>query len=195
MGQFPMDKEWLPLTLVLGVAGAAVVTASLWPDGNEKPPLPKTLCHGALSRETAELIDDGKGGEVSAEEWESPGGGDLKVFKGCGVMRANPDSDYRRGIFNLITADARHDSGPRKDSVPLGPGFNGWALPDQAEATLPAGCAARMGSPAPYMTVRLIAPLQEEKKGLVDRDTAIRNSATVVRETATNLAKRYGCAA
>ncbi|MFJ2584257.1 hypothetical protein [Streptomyces sp. NPDC087538] len=190
-----MDKKWLPLTVVLGAAGVAAVTASLWPDSKEKPPLPQTLCHGALSRQTAELIDDGKGGEVSTEEWESPGKGDLKVFKGCGVMRANPDSDYRRGTFNLIIADARYDSGPRKNSVPLGPGFTGWALPEEAEAVLPAGCAARTGSTARYITVTLIAPSQAEEKGLVDRDTALRNSAAVVREAATNLVKRYGCAA
>ncbi|MFD8207602.1 hypothetical protein ACFV2S_14595 [Streptomyces sp. NPDC059695] len=189
-----MDKKWLPLTLVLGAAGVAVVTASLWPDGG-RPPLPQTLCHGALSRQTAELIDDGKGGEVSAEEWDSPSGGELKVFKGCGVMRANAGSDYPRGVFNLIIADERHDSGPRKDSVPLGPGFKGWALPEEAEATLPAGCAARMGSTAPYMTVTLKAPSQEEEKGLVDRSTALRNSAAVVREAAVNLAKKYGCEA
>ncbi|MFE0640743.1 hypothetical protein ACFW2Y_03825 [Streptomyces sp. NPDC058877] len=192
-----MDKKWLPLTVVLGVAGVAVVTASLWPDG-EKPPLPQTLCHGALSRQTAELIDDGKGGEVSTEEWESPGKGDLKVFKGCGVMRANPDNDYSRGTFNLIIQDELHDSGPRKDSVPLGPGFKGWVRPDEAEAVLPAGCAARMGSTAPYIVVTLIRPSkkeEEEEKKLVDRDTAIRNNAAVVREAAVNIAKKYGCEA
>lgn len=187
-----MDKKWLPLTVVLGVAGVAVVTASLWPD-EEKPPLPQTLCHGALSRQTAELIDDGKGGEVSAEEWESPGQGRLKVFKGCSVLRANPDNDHPRGSFNLIVQDELHDSGPRKDSVPLGPGFKGWVLPDQAKAVLPAGCAARMGSPSPYITVELIAPSQATEKKLVDRDTALRNSATVIKEAARNLARKAGC--
>ncbi|MGY3676944.1 hypothetical protein [Streptomyces sp. TE33382] len=51
-----------------------------------------------------------------------------------------------------------------------------------------------MGSTAPYITVTLIIPSQEEEKRLVDRNTAIRNSATVVREAAANLAKKYGCA-
>ncbi|MFE5594966.1 hypothetical protein [Streptomyces sp. NPDC056549] len=189
-----MDKKWLPLTVVLGVAGVAVVTASFWPD-KDAPPLPQTLCYGALSRQTAELIDDGKGGEVSAEEWESPGKGDLKVFKGCGVMRANPDSECPRGIFNLIIADDLHDSGPRKGSVPLGRGFKGWALPEEAEAVLPDDCAARMGATAPYMTVTLKAPSQKKEKGLVDPDTATRSSAAVVREAAANLAKKYGCEA
>ncbi|MEV6164322.1 hypothetical protein AB0L71_20765 [Streptomyces sp. NPDC052052] len=190
-----MDKKWLPLTVVLGVAGVAVVTASLWPDGEEKPPLPQTLCHGALSRQTAELIDDSKGGEVSAEEWESKGKGtDYAVFKGCSVQRANPDSDYPRGIYQLIIEDTRSAPGHKKDSVALGPGFTGWALPDQAEVTLPTGCAALMGSTAPYITVSLSAPSQAEKKGLVDRESAIRNSATVMREAATNLVKQYGCA-
>ncbi|MFG3344300.1 hypothetical protein ACGF1Z_04445 [Streptomyces sp. NPDC048018] len=192
-----MDKEWLPLTVVLGVAGVAVVTASLWPD-EEKPPLPQTLCYGALSRQTAELIDDGKGGEVSTEEWESPGKGDTAVFKACQVLRANPDNDYPRGIFQLILADERYDSGPRKNSVPLGPGLKGWVRPDEAEATLPTGCAARMGSTAPYTTVTLTRPSkkeEEEEKKTVDRDTAIRNNATVVREAAVNLAEKYGCEA
>jgi hypothetical protein len=191
-----MEKKWLPLTIALGAAGVAVVTASFWPDGEEKPPLPQTLCHGALTRETAELIDDGKGGEASAEEWESKGkGADYAVFKACNVQRANPDNDYSRGIYNLIIEDTRSAPGRKKDSVPLGPGFTGWALPDQAEVTLPAGCAARMGSTAPYITVSLSAPSQAERKGLVARDTAIRNSATVVREAAANLVKQYDCAA
>ncbi|XUM01532.1 hypothetical protein ACQ86F_33475 [Streptomyces venezuelae ATCC 10712] len=106
-----------------------------------------------------------------------------------------PGQRVPRGIFQLIVADQRHDSGPRKDSVPLGPGFKGWALPEEAEATLPAGCAARLGSTAPYLTVTLKAPSQEEEKGLVDRNTALRNSAAVVREAAAHLAKKYGCEA
>ncbi|MEU9858738.1 hypothetical protein [Streptomyces sp. NPDC047974] len=190
-----MDKKWLPLTVVLGVAGTAVVTASLWPE-KEKPPLPQTLCHGALSRQTAERIGDAKGGVVIAEEWVSPGKGDTAVFKGCAVVRANPDSDDRREIFKLVITDERHDPGSRKDSVPLGPGFKGWALPEEAKAWLPTGCAARMGSTAPYLTVSFIAPSrkgEEQKKDLVDRDTAIRNSAAIVREAATNLARLAGC--
>ena len=194
-----MDRKWLPLTIVLGAAGVAVVTGSFWPD-DEKPPLPQTLCHGALSRQTAELIDDGKGGEVSTEEWERKGKStDYAVFKGCQVLRANADSDYPRGVSTLIIEDNRNDPHYQpKNSVPLGPGFTGWALPDKAEANLPAGCAARMGSTAPNITVTLMAPSkegEEEEKDVVDRNTAIRNSAAVVREAATNLAKKYRCAA
>lgn len=194
-----MDKKWLPLTIVLSVAGVAVVTASFWPD-EEKPPLPQTLCHGALSRQTAELIDDGKGGEVSADEWESKGKStDYAVFKACSVMRANPDNDYPRGIYKLVIEDNRNDPGYKpKDTIPLGPGFTGWVLPDKAETNLPAGCAARMGSTAPYITVTLIAPSkkgEEQEKDLVDRDTAIRNNAAVVREAAAKLAKKYDCEA
>ncbi|MEU6170104.1 hypothetical protein [Streptomyces tanashiensis] len=188
-----MNKKWLPLTVVLGAAGLAVVTASIWPDGEEKPPLPQTLCHGALSRQTAELIDDGAGGEVSAEEWERKGKGEHAVFKGCQVQRANPDSDSPRGIYQLIIEDTRSAPARKKDSVPLGPGLTGWALPDKAEATLPTGCAARMGSTAPYITVTLSAPSQSEKKGRVDRETAIRHSVALVSEAATNLARNTGC--
>lgn len=161
-----MNKKWLPLTIVLGAAGVAVVTASLWPDGEEKPPLPQTLCHGALSRQTAELIDDGKEGEVSTEEWESKGKStDHAVFKGCQVLRANADSNYPRGVYTLIIEDNRNDPHYKpKNSVPLGPGFTGWALPDKAEANLPADCAARMGSTAPNITVTLMAPSKKGKR-------------------------------
>ncbi|MFD4027319.1 hypothetical protein ACFWRV_27990 [Streptomyces sp. NPDC058576] len=195
-----MDKKWLPLTVVLGVAGVAVVTASVWPDGDE-PPLPQSLCHGALSRETAELIDDGKGGDVSANEAESKGKTtDYAVFRSCSVLRANADDDPR-GVYQLLVQDTRSDSGRKNDSVPLGPGFTGWALPDRAQVTLPADCAARMGSTAPYITASLSVPSQDEERlerrgeeKPVDADTATRNNATVMREVATRLAQRYDCA-
>lgn len=152
-------------------------------------------------RQTAELFDDGKEGEVSTEEWESKGKStDHAVFKGCQVLRANADSNYPRGVYTLIIEDNRNDPHYKpKNSVPLGPGFTGWALPDKAEANLPADCAARMGSTAPNITVTLMAPSkkgEEEEKDLVDRDApAIRNNAAVVQEAATKLAKKYGCAA
>ncbi|MFE6986029.1 hypothetical protein [Streptomyces griseus] len=199
-----MDRKWLPLTVTLGVAGVAVVTASVWPDNVEKPPLPQSLCHGALSRETAELIDDGQGGEVSTDEWESKGKTtDYAVFKGCRVLRANPydDNDNPRGVYKLVIADTRSGPYNKKGSVPLGPGFAGWALPDEAEVTLPAGCAARMGSTAPYIEVSLDVPSQDEenlarlkRKRPVDADTATRNNATVMLEVATRLTERYDCA-
>ncbi|MER7696974.1 hypothetical protein [Streptomyces sp. NPDC096095] len=199
-----MDKKWLPLTITLGAAGVAVVTASVWPDNVEKPPLPQSLCHGALSRETAELIDDGQGGEISTDEWESKGKTtDYAVFRGCRVLRANPHdgNDNPRGVYKLVIADTRSGPYNKKGSVPLGPGFTGWARPDLAEVTLPAGCAAGMGSTAPYIKVRLDVPSQDEEnlarleeKRPVDADIALRINATVMREVATRLAKRYECA-
>ncbi|MFJ1861958.1 hypothetical protein ACIOHA_32215 [Streptomyces anulatus] len=197
-----MDKKWLPLTVVLGVAGVAVVTASVWPDDKEEPPLPQSLCHGALSRETAGLIDDGKGGEVSTEEWESKGKSSDYVFKACSVLRANSDNDYPRGVYKLLITDTRSAPYAKKGSVPLGPGFTGWALPHKAEVTLPAGCAAGMGSNSPYISVSLEVPSQDEEsvawqkaeKDRVDPDTALRNNVTVMREVATRLAERYDCA-
>ncbi|WP_406411918.1 hypothetical protein OG923_23775 [Streptomyces halstedii] len=197
-----MDKKWLPLAITLGVAGVAVVTASLWPDHEEKPPLSQSLCHGALSRKTAELIDDGQGGEVSTEEWESKGKSTDYVFKACSVQRADPDSDYPRSVYKLIIEDTPSPPGRKKGSVPLGPGFTGWALPDEATVTLPAGCAAGMGSTTPYIRAWLEVPSQDEKRLArmeeeppVDPDTATHNNATVMREVATRLAKRYDCAA
>ncbi|WP_424570305.1 hypothetical protein [Streptomyces sp. CH-036] len=198
-----MDKKWLPLTITLGIAGVAAVAASVWPDDVEKPPLPQSLCHGALSRETAELIDDGRGGEVSAGAWESKGSTtDSAVFKECHVLRADQDGVRRRGVYKLVVEETRSAPGTKKDSVPLGPGFTGWALPDRAEVTLPTGCAARMGSAAPHIKASLDVPSQDEKllyrrgeKPPVAPDTATRNNATVMREVATRLAERYGCAA
>ncbi|MFF2226718.1 hypothetical protein ACFVV7_25780 [Streptomyces globisporus] len=196
-----MDKKWLPLTITLGVAGVAVVVAGAWPDSVEKRPLPQSLCHGALSRETAELIDDGQGGEVSAGAWESKGSTtDSAVFKECHVLRADQDGAKRRGVYKLVVEDTRSAPGNKKGSVPLGPGFTGWALPDRAEVTLPTGCAARMGSAAPHVKASLDVPSQDEEllhrrgeKPPVDPDTATRNNATVMREAATRLAERYGC--
>ncbi|WP_282689737.1 MULTISPECIES: hypothetical protein [unclassified Streptomyces] len=198
-----MDKKWLPLTITLGVAGVAVVAASFWPDDVEKPPLPQSLCHGALSRATAELIDDGQGsGEVSAGEWESKvGTTDSAVLKECHVLRAGQDGAERRGVYKLVVEETRSATGTKKDSVPLGSGFTGWALPDRAEVTLPTGCAARMGSAAPHVTATLEVPSQDEErlyrrgeKPPVDPDTATRNNVTVMREVATRLAERYDCA-
>ncbi|MGW4839352.1 hypothetical protein [Streptomyces globisporus] len=140
-----MDRKWLPLMVTLGVAGVAVVTASVWPDDVEESPLPLSLCHGELSRETAELIDDGQGGEVSAGAWESKGSTtDSAVLKECHVLRADQDGAKRRGVCKLVVEDTRSAPANKKGSVPLGPGSTGWALPDRAEVTLPTGCAARM---------------------------------------------------
>ncbi|MET9772196.1 hypothetical protein [Streptomyces sp. NPDC006415] len=198
-----MDKKWLPLTITLGVAGVAVVTASVWSDNVEKPPLPQSLCHGALSRETAGLIDDGQGGEISTDEWESRGmTTDYAVFRGCRVLRANPydDNDNPRGVYKLVIADTRSEPYNKKGSVPLAPGFTGWASPEVAEVTLPAGCPARMGSTAPYIEASLDVPSQDEKnlarleeKRPVAADVALRNNVTVMREVATRLAERYDC--
>ncbi|MEV8001474.1 hypothetical protein AB0P10_02215 [Streptomyces parvus] len=197
-----MDKKWLPLTITLGVAGVAVVAASFWPDDVEKSPLPQSLCHGALSRATAELIDDGQGGgEVSAGAWESKGGTtDSAVLKECHVLRAGQDGAERRGLYKLVVEETRSTPGTKEDSVPLGSGFTGWALPDRAEVTLPTGCAARMGSAAPHITASLEVPSQDEERLYrrgeeppVAPDTATRNNATVMREVATRLAERYDC--
>lgn len=144
-----------------------------------------------------------QGGEVSTEEWESKGKStDYAVFKACHVLRADPDDDDTRGVYKLVIEDTRTDPGDKKDAVPLGAGFTGWALPERARVTLPAGCAARMGSTAPYITVSLDVPSQDEEsvawqkaeKDRVDPDTALRNNVTVMREVATRLAERYDCA-
>ncbi|MFE3432747.1 hypothetical protein [Streptomyces sp. NPDC059171] len=200
-----MDRKWLPLTITLGVAGVAVVVASVWPDDVEKPPLPQSLCHGALSRETAELIDDGQGGEISTDEWESKGSTtDYAVFKACRVLRANPydENDNPRTVYKMVIEDTPSPPGRKKGSTSLGSGLTGWALPEQAAVTLPAACPARMGSTAPYIRVSLDVPSQDgenlarlEEKRPVDADTALRNNVTVMREVATRLAERYGCAA
>ncbi|GHF55194.1 hypothetical protein PV376_22395 [Streptomyces sp. NRRL_ISP-5395] len=199
-----MDKKWLPLTITLGVAGLAVVAASVWPDDVEELPLPQSLCHGALSRETAELIDDGQGGEISTDEWESKGSTtDTAVFKACRVLRANPydENDNPRTVYKLVVEDTPSPPGRKKGSTSLGSGLVGWALPEEAAVTLPAGCPVRMGSTAPYIRVWLDVPSQDEKnlarleeKRPVDADVALRNNVTVMREVATRLTKRYDCA-
>ncbi|WP_326697362.1 hypothetical protein OG909_08495 [Streptomyces sp. NBC_01754] len=195
-----MDKKWLPLAITLGVAGVAVVTATVWSDNVEEQPLPQSLCHGALSRKTAELIDDGQGGVVSTDEWEGKGRSTNYVFKECAVWRVNPGEIYARDLFGLTIEGNPMPSERKEGAVPLGPGFTGWALPDQATATLPDGCAAGMGWNTPYIRVRLSVKSQDEdrlarleQEPPVDPDIATRNNATVVREAVTRLAKRYNC--
>lgn len=177
----------LPAALI--VCGAAV-TVALWP-GGEGPKPPRSLCFGTLDERTAELIDDGQGGRVDFDEFERKGQGDLAFFRSCIAKRTNPHAGTT--FYSLIMEDSKSGTGLPKGAVPLGDGLTGWALPDKAEAQLPTGCAQRMGSTAPYITVTLSAPSQAEQKGIVDRDTAIRNAATVVRETAVNLAHISGC--
>ncbi|MEU6866286.1 hypothetical protein ABZ924_24010 [Streptomyces sp. NPDC046876] len=115
------------------------------------------------------------------------------MFKSCNVERDTEDSSSPRGVYGLTVQDTKSALGLPKGAMPLDSGFTGWALPDRAEAKLPAGCASRMGSTAPYITVTLSAPSQAEKKGIMDRDTAIHHSATVIREVAMNLARKTGC--
>ncbi|MEU9182812.1 hypothetical protein AB0C90_39735 [Streptomyces sp. NPDC048550] len=186
-----MNRKHLVLPAALIVCGAAVAV-TLW-SGGEEPEPPRSLCFGTLDERTAALVDDGQGGWVDMEEFERKGQGDNAFFRSCIAQRANPDGDTTRNVYSLIMEDSKSATGLPEGSVPLGDGLTGWALPDKAEAQLPAGCAQRMGSTAPYITVTLSAPSQAEKKGIVDRDTAIRNAATVVRETAVNLARISGC--
>ncbi|MFI7328738.1 hypothetical protein ACIBQ3_29390 [Streptomyces rubiginosohelvolus] len=148
-------------------------------------------------------MEDGQGGgEISAGAWESKHRThEHAVLKACHVLRAGQDGAERRGVYKLVVEDTRTAPGTRKDSVPLGSGFTGWALPDRAEVTLPTGCAVRMGSAAPHLTASLDVPSQDEErlyrrgeKPPVDLDTALPNNATVMREAATRLAERYDCA-
>ncbi|WP_228991063.1 hypothetical protein [Streptomyces sp. DH8] len=118
------------------------------------------------------------------------------------MLRADSDGDdHPRGVAELIIADTRAAPYRKKGSVPLGAGFEGWARPDSAGVTLPAGCAVRMGSTAPYITASLEVPSQDEERLAergeprpVEADTARRANATVMREVATRLAERYDCA-
>lgn len=186
-----MNTKWLFLPTV--PIGAAVGTALvLWPDDEDERPA-RSLCFGSLSEATAAPIDDGKGGEASADEQKKMGKGDLAVLKRCFVSLADPGDDTRRGIHSLITEDTRSVPGTRKGSVALGGGMADQATATEAVAQLPAGCARRTGATMPYLTVALSVPSQGEKHGTVDRDTAIRNSAVVVRESAANLARTEGC--
>lgn len=117
------------------------------------------------------------------------------------MQRANPDSDYPRRVFRLIIEDSPSLPGRKKDSVSLGPGFTGWALPEAAAVTSPAGCAEGTGSTAPYIRVWLDVPSQDEenlarlkRKRPVDADTVLRNNVTEMREVAARLVKWYDCA-
>ncbi|BAU83931.1 hypothetical protein SLA_3016 [Streptomyces laurentii] len=84
-------------------------------------------------------------------------------------------------------------------TAPAGP-FGGpaaphsWARPGRAEAALPAGCARRMGSTAPYLTVRVdIASWDEETMKPAQRAAVNRADQTVLREAVTKLTTLYAC--
>ncbi|MFE2285092.1 hypothetical protein ACFXDJ_13065 [Streptomyces sp. NPDC059443] len=188
-----MNRKHLVLLAGALITYGAIVALTMWSGGDEPKP-PRSLCFGTLDERTAALIDDGQGGRVDMDEFERKGQGDYAFFRSCIARRAGADGNATRTVYSLIMEDSKGGAGLPKGAVLLGGGgLIGWALPDRAEAQLPTGCPSRLGSTAPYITVTLSAPSQAEKKGIVDRDTAIRNAAAVVRESALSLARISGC--
>ncbi|MFJ4337481.1 hypothetical protein [Streptomyces sp. NPDC088915] len=187
-----MSAKRLALSAALVVAVGAVLAFALWPR-DEKPAPPRSLCFGTVGERTAALLDDGPGGRIDMDEFERKGEGGFAFFRSCIARRDNPGGDGTRTTYSIVMQDAKSAVGRPKGSVPLGDGFTGWVLRDRAEAQLPAGCAAKAGSTAPHVTVELDVPFQAEKRNVVDRETAVRNSSTVLREVVTNLARNLGC--
>ncbi|MEU8763943.1 hypothetical protein [Streptomyces sp. NPDC048659] len=190
-----MPPKRFVIPAATATAAAAALTAYLlWPAPQPGQTGQSALCFGSLTPRTAALIDDGQGGAVSAAEREKKGEGDHAVFRMCLLQRATAASDGTpRQVYSLIVQDSRTPVTTRAGATPLPAGTTGWALPDAAEAQLPPGCATRMGSTAPYITVTVSAPSQAAGKSPVDRATAIGNVSRVVTESAGNLARLAGC--
>ncbi|MFE5486433.1 hypothetical protein [Streptomyces sp. NPDC056527] len=196
-----VKKKYLVLPAVLVVAAAVVAAIQLWPS-----PLTdlraRNLCLGMLTEKTAGLLQDGKGGEVEVDE---DGSGDSgtgattsadPVFSTiCFVGRKNPEGSGARLQYTLDARPAEELDEPAKGAVPVGDGRSGWVGPRQSEVRLPAGCATKMETNSPHVTVTLkVSPTVLVGRNWDDA-SLIKDSRTVILEAVDNLAEQYDCAA
>ncbi|MEU7021574.1 hypothetical protein ABZ990_13055 [Streptomyces sp. NPDC046203] len=195
------NRKWIPLGAVLGIAAGGVLLAALPPSfAHREVRPPQVICFGALTTKTAALLGDPSGGGgagsgmVTAGQWERRGKGDYAFFQSCQIERA-ASAGAPRVVSGLMVQDTKAAAIRTKDTVPVGGGITGWIRPDQAEAALPDGCVAAMGSTAPYIVVSVSARSQEKKEKLVEPEIAIRNNRAALREAVTRLAELYGCKA
>jgi hypothetical protein len=190
------NRKWIPLCVVLGAAAAGVLLAT-FPPVHKELRTPRLICFGSLSTKTAALLGDpggdGGGGRVTATEWERRGKGDYAVFQACHMERAATD-DSPRVVSALVIQDSQGPPLVLGGPVRLGAGLDGWVRPGRAEAALPAGCARRMGSTAPYVTVQVdVASWDEETMKPAQRAAANRANQAVLREAVTKLTTLYAC--
>ncbi|TXS12958.1 MULTISPECIES: hypothetical protein [unclassified Streptomyces] len=197
-----MNKKYLVLPAVLVLAAAVVAAVQLWPT-ELKRLREQNLCLGMLTEQTAGLLQDGKGGEVLADEFVPNSSGSTArpadpVFSTiCSVNRRNTDDknskrlQYTLDVSSTDTPDDRPEG-----ATAVGNGLTGWVGPRQSEVQLPDGCQKEMRRPdARYVTVTLkISPVAITGRDW-DYPSLMKDSRTVILEAVENLTRQYDCAA
>lgn len=191
-----MNRKHLVLPLVLVVAAACVAAVQLWPS-RMKDMRASRLCLGMLTERTAGLLYDGKGGGLTADEYNASRSGAKSsdpVFRTiCFVNRHDEKGTSDRTQYTLDVRPIEAPDDPAKDATPVGGGLSGWIGPRQSEVLLPDSCTGPMRTAAPHVRVTLkVAP------GVVARedwDTAalIAKSRTVIMEGVDSLTEQYDC--
>ncbi|MFJ9822846.1 hypothetical protein ACIRSU_00550 [Streptomyces sp. NPDC101160] len=190
-----MDRKYLVLPAVLVVAAAVVAAVQLWP-GKLEDLRAQNLCLGMLTEQTAGGLDDRRGGELTVDEHEPEAAKGDPVFSTiCFVGRkAAKDTAYRTQYTLDVRATDVLDA-PAAGAVPPGSGRSGWVGPRQSEVQLPAGCAQKMRTDAPYVTVVLkVAPGVVVARNWND-ESLTEASRKIVLEAVDNLSRQYGCEA
>ncbi|MFV5996296.1 hypothetical protein ACNPQM_28825 [Streptomyces sp. NPDC056231] len=190
-----MNKRHLVLPTVLVVAAAVVAAIQLWPSPL-KDLRARNLCLGMLTKETAGLLDDRKGGELIVDEDKGAGAGADPMFSTiCCVERETKKDTTARIQYTLDVRPTDTLNKPAKDAAPVGAGYSGWIGPRQSEVQLPAACARPMRTSAPHITVTLkVAPGVLVKENW-DTAALISKSRTILLEGIDNLTEQYDCTA
>ncbi|WP_327246092.1 hypothetical protein [Streptomyces sp. NBC_01320] len=188
-----MNKKNLVLPAVLVVAAAVVAAIQLWPSPL-KDLRAKNLCLGMLTKETAGLLDDHKGGKLVVDEDKGEDAEADPVFSTiCFVGRETSKDTTPRTQYTLDARPADTLNEPAKDAAPVGGGHSGWIGPRQSEVQLPASCAKPMGASAPHVTVTLKVAQGVLVKEDWDTAALISKSRTILLEGVGNLTEQYDC--
>ncbi|MFJ5719725.1 hypothetical protein [Streptomyces sp. NPDC093149] len=190
-----MDKKYLVLPVVLVVAAAVMAAVQLWPS-ELKDLRAQNLCLGMLTEQTAGGLDDRKGGELMADEYEPEGSKGDPVFSTiCFVGRKTGENTTYRGQYTLDVQATNLLNAPAEGATRLAGGRSGWVGPRQSEVQLPAACPKEMRTGASYVTVVLkVAPGVVAAQNWND-NALTKASRTIILEAVDNLAKQYDCEA
>ncbi|WP_267241706.1 hypothetical protein [Streptomyces sp. PR69] len=191
-----MDKKYLVLPCVLVVAAAVMATITLWP--NEKKELrEKNLCVGALTKETAGLLSDGKGGRLIVEEDPPVKSVSEPVFTSCDVYRANSDGETMRLQYTIGFGQSPEPmEAPSSDAASIGGGRTGWVTVRHGGIQLPESCSEPMGAAvgSRFVNVSLqVFPAVNVHEDWSEK-SVIPKIRAILTESADNLAQQYDCA-
>ncbi|MDJ0382321.1 hypothetical protein [Streptomyces sp. G-G2] len=191
-----MKKKYLVLPAVLLIAAAALITIRVWPS-TLKDMRAQNVCLGMLTKETAGLLYDGKGGELLVDEDKGTGSraADPVFSTICFVGRATGKSatTYRLQ-YTLDVRPTNTLNEPPKGATQIA-GASGWVGPRQSEVQLPASCPKKMKTDTEHVTLTLkIGPGVIVAENWNDAALTAA-SRTLVLEAVDNLARQYDCTA